>query len=69
MQKSFYNVGDRFNWNGTIYTIQTLTHDALEIASTAEQSLWVSLNEFHENLGLKTKSALFDWQNKYLVKN
>lgn len=63
MKPDFYNVGDRFRYEGTIYTIKSVTENALEVASIAEQSLWVSFAD----LGLNCKSSLFIWQHKFLV--
>lgn len=67
MQSDFYHVGDRFLYGGTIYTIKTVTENALEIASHGEQSLWISLDELHKQLDLSGKSSLFKWQHEYLV--
>lgn len=68
MKTDFYSVGERFSYDGTTYRIRAITDKAIEISSTAEQSLWVNLEDFHKSLGLKNKSALFDWYNKYLIK-
>lgn len=67
MKPDFYNVGDKFNYNGTIYEIKTVTDNALEVFSHGNQSLWISLEQLHKDLGLDSKSALFHWQHKYLV--
>ena len=67
MHPDFYNVGDRFLYDGTEYKIKTVTENALEVASHSEQSLWVSHGQLKEKLDLKGKSAYFHWQNKYLI--
>lgn len=67
MKPDFYNVGDKFDYNGTIYKIKTVAENAIEVSSFGDQSLWIDYNQLHKDLKLKAKSALFDWQHKYLV--
>lgn len=56
-----FRPGDRFSYDGVTYTIKNVTPNALEIASHAQQSLWVSVNDFMDILGLKGRAALFRW--------
>lgn len=65
--QNFYTVGDRFQLRGTAYQIKTITNDAIEIASTPEQSLWKKREAFEVQLGIAGKCGLFNWQYRHYL--
>lgn len=56
-----YAPADTFVFQGTTYTIKTVTPNALEIASHPEQSLWVAIAELERLLNIKGRAGLFHW--------